>query len=254
MRLVVKYGGNAISGEDNVLRELADRAQAGDACVLVHGGGPMIAAALNRAGVTSRFVEGLRVTDDAAMEIVEGVLCATVNKDLVRRLQGCGARAVGVSGQDAGLLRACSIRAELGRVANDVAVDAALLEGLISLGFLPVVSPVAVGDDGRPYNVNADVAAGAIAGALTADAYVVLTDVDGVRAHADDPSSTVASLSLGDLETWRQAGRLQGGMIPKIEGAERAARDGAREVRIASASRMRPIAAALAGSGTAITR
>lgn len=254
MRLVVKYGGNAITGDDNVLRELAERSRAGDACVLVHGGGPMIASALARAGVTSRFVEGLRVTDEAAMEIVEGVLCATVNKDLVRRLQACGARAVGISGQDAGLLRARSIRKELGRVAGDVAVDPTLLEALVERGFLPVVSPVAIGDDGRPYNVNADVSAGAIAGALAADAYVVLTDVDGVRSDPTNPASVVRTLDLAELARWRAEGRLQGGMIPKIEGAERAARDGARRVGIASVRPRRPIEAALAGGGTRIRR
>ena len=254
MRLVVKYGGNAITGEDNVLRELAERARAGDACVLVHGGGPMIASALARAGITSRFVEGLRVTDEAAMEIVEGVLCATVNKDLVRRLQTCGARAVGISGQDAALLRACSIRRELGRVAGDVKVDPALVEALTERNFLPVVSPVAIGDDGRSYNVNADVAAGAIAGALAADAYVVLTDVDGVRTDPADPASTIGTLSLADVARWRAEGRLQGGMIPKIEGAERAARDGTRYVSIASARPLHPVEAALRGGGTRITR
>ena len=252
MRLVVKYGGNAITGDDNVLRELAQRARNGDACVLVHGGGPMIAAALARAGVSSRFVEGLRVTDEAAMEIVEGVLCATVNKDLVRRLQACGARAVGISGQDAGLLRARSIRRELGRVANDVLVDPVLLEALLERGFLPVVSPVAIGDDGRAYNVNADVSAGAIAGALAADAYVVLTDVDGVRADPEDPTSVARTLDLAELARWRAEGRLQGGMIPKIEGAERAARDGALRVSIASVAPHRPVEAALAGGGTRI--
>ncbi|TAM76985.1 acetylglutamate kinase [bacterium] len=254
MRLVVKYGGNAITGDDNVLRELAERTSAGDKCVLVHGGGPMIASALARGGITSHFVEGLRVTDDAAMEIVEGVLCATVNKDLVRRLQVCGARAVGISGQDASLLRACCIREELGRVAGDVRVDPVLVETLTERGFLPVVSPVAIGDDGRPYNVNADVAAGAIAGALAADAYVVLTDVAGVRADPADPSSTVRTLGLAEVAHWRAEGRLQGGMIPKIEGAERAARDGARYVSIASVRPLRPIEAALAGGGTRITR
>jgi len=252
MKLVVKYGGNAITGEDNVLHELAERARTGDACVLVHGGGPQIAAALTRAGAASRFVEGLRVTDDAAMEVVESVLCATVNKDLVRRLLACGARAVGISGQDAGLLRARAIRGELGRVAGDVEVDPAVLEALTERGYLPVVSPVAVGDDGRPYNVNADVAAGAIAGAFHADAYVVLTDVEGVRADPADPKTAMPSLTLGELAEWRAAGRLQGGMIPKIEGAERAARDGALAVRIASAAPGRPISAALAGGGTAI--
>ncbi|TAM56301.1 acetylglutamate kinase [bacterium] len=253
MLLVVKYGGNAIGGDDSVLRELAERVRAGDACVLVHGGGPMIATALARAGVSSRFVEGLRVTDDAAMEIVEGVLCATVNKDLVRRLQACGARAVGVSGQDAALLRALAIREELGRVAGDVSVDPELVQALAGRGFLPVVSPVAIGDDGRPYNVNADVAAGALAGALAADAYVVLTDVDGVRADAADPASTVPSLDLVELARWRALGRLQGGMIPKLEGAERAVRDGVQYVAIAQARYERPIEAALAGRGTRIT-
>ncbi|MDE2573165.1 MAG: acetylglutamate kinase [bacterium] len=254
MKLVVKYGGNAITGENNVLSELAERARAGDACVLVHGGGPQIAAALQRSGVVSRFVEGLRVTDDDAMAIVEGVLCGTVNKDLVRRLQRLGARAVGVSGEDGGLLWPTAIRAELGRVAGDVGVDPSLLDGLTGLGFLPVVSPVAASRDGLAYNVNADVAAGAIAGAFGADAYVVLTDVDGVRADREDPASTVASLSLDELADWRRSGRLQGGMIPKIDGAERAARDGARQVRIASAIPTHPIAAALAGAGTAILR
>ncbi len=253
MRLVVKYGGNAlaIGGDDPVLADVADAAKRGDDVVLVHGGGPQIDAALAERGIGERRIDGLRVTDAPTLAVTEQVLCATVNKALVRGLLSLGVRAVGVSGEDAAMLRSTR-RDALGFVGAIPTVDTALIETLLAAGFLPVIAPLALdAKTGTPLNVNADEAAGAIAGALGADAYLVITNVDGVRANADDPQTTVRSLTTVQARQWLDDGTLNAGMRPKMRGALAAVEQGARRVLIAGMGE-NPLGHALDGGGTAI--
>jgi acetylglutamate kinase len=237
MLIVVKYGGNAmgaISG-DPLLGDLAAAVADGARVVLVHGGGPHIDEAL--AGTPQRRVAGLRVTDEHALAVIERVLCGGVNKALVRALAALGVRAVGVSGQDGALLvadPAVPIGGEsLGFVGERPRVDPRLLEALLDAGFTPVVAPLAVSRDGTTaLNVNADTAAGAIAGALAADAYVNATNVDQVLLRLDDPASALSRISANDARTNVARGAFAGGMQPKIESALDALERGARSAII----------------------
>jgi acetylglutamate kinase len=226
--LVVKYGGNAMGGDpdelDPVLAELAGLQRAGRPVVLVHGGGPSIDRALLRQGVETRRVAGLRVTDAATLEVTEAVLCATLNKRLVRSLTRAGARVAGVSGQDGGTLVATKTRSpdgsDLGFVGTVIDTDPALLWTLLRAGFLPVVSPLALSNGAtHAYNVNADAAAAAIADALDASALVMLTGVPRVLRDPSDPSTSIHRLSLLDAIAFVDGPACRDGMRPKLNAA-----------------------------------
>lgn len=259
MLIVLKYGGNAMTAAaaDPVLDELAHLARGGTQIVLVHGGGPQIDAALRARGIAEERIEGLRVTSAAALGVVEAVLCGSVNKDLVRGLLARGARAFGLCGQDGGLLTARPLRVaggDLGFVGEPAAVDAGLLRGLLDLGVLPVIAPLGLDPvTGTALNLNADTAAGAIAAALEADAYVVLTNVAGVRRDRNDPGSVIPRLSVAAAEGFLADGTFADGMRPKMRAAIEAVAGGAKRALIAAAERD-GIAAALAGSGTELVR
>jgi len=257
--IVVKYGGNAMGGadaSDPLLDECAARVAGGDRLVLVHGGGPQIDAELAGRGIGQRRIGGLRVTDADTLAVTERVLCGTVNKALVRALNRRGVRAVGVSGQDGGLLIARPVPAvageSLGFVGEVVRVDPAVLHALLNGGFVPVVAPLGLAADGSgALNVNADSAAGAIAGAMRADAYVVITNVPRVRRRLDDPASEIASLDVAEARGLLADGSFDGGMKPKIEGALDALTRGAGRAVICG-SAAAALAGALAGEGTTI--
>ena len=256
--VVLKYGGNAMgaaAGGDPVLDEVASLAARGDRVVLVHGGGPQIDAELRAKGIVEERLAGLRVTGAASRDIVEYVLCGSVNKALVRARASRGARAVGISGEDGGLLRARRADAvaghDLGFVGTIESVDPRPLTALLEAGFIAVVAPLALDRDGSALNCNADTSAGAIAGALCADAYVVITDVAGVRRDLRDPGSVIARLTLAEAGALFDAGTFSGGMIPKMEAAIAAVRDGARRALVGGAG-PGAIDAALQGRGTEI--
>ncbi len=254
--IVVKYGGNAMAdlAADPVLADCVELHKGGQRVVLVHGGGPQIDAALRSRGIKEERIDGLRVTSLAALEIVENVLCATVNKELVRALGALGAKAVGISGEDGRLLWAKKIDRRLGAVGEIVEVEPQVIRSLLDAGFFPVIAPLALDKDdptGR-LNVNADTAAGAIAGALQAQFYVVVTDVEGVRKDLTDPDSTVARLSAAQATAWLDDGTLSGGMRPKMRGALDALQRGAKRALISGAG-ARAITRALEGAGTEVT-
>lgn len=257
MLIVLKYGGNAMAAEgtpDPVLDEVAAFAARGDAVVLVHGGGPQIDAELHDRAIDEVRVAGLRVTGARTRDIVEYVLCGTVNKAIIRALDARGARAVGISGEDGRLLhgrRAGAINGvDLGYVGEVERVDPAALRALIDGGFVAVVAPLALDiAGGGALNCNADTAAGAIAGALHADAYVVITNVAGVRRNLDDPDSVIPRLTVTQAEQFLADGTFSDGMIPKMRAAIGAVRAGARRAVIAGAG-YGAIAAALEGVGT----
>jgi acetylglutamate kinase len=228
--VVVKYGGHAMGEEETALRfgrDIALLEQVGVNPVVVHGGGPQINAMLKRLNVQSTFVDGLRVTDAAMVDVVEMVLAGSVNKQVAAAITQAGAIAVGISGRDGGLIRARKLTRtvrdpdsniervlDLGFVGEPEHVDARVLQLLIGADIVPVVAPSGVGPDGRTYNINADTVAGAIASALHAERLLMLTDVPGVRGPdgAHIPQMTVAEARAGIAEGW-----ISGGMIPKVE-------------------------------------
>lgn len=223
--VVVKYGGNAMLNEDlkaAVMKDIVLLSTIGIKVVFVHGGGPEINHMLERVGKESKFINGLRHTDAETMEIVQMVLTGKLNKDIVGLLLQEGGRAVGLSGVDSGLLRAKKIDRDgldLGFVGEITAVHPEIVQSLLDEGFIPVVSTVAMGEQGDTarYNINADTAAAKIAIALRAEKFVQLTNVPGVLRDIDDPKSLIQRIHIEDVQSYIDDGTIAGGMIPKIE-------------------------------------
>jgi acetylglutamate kinase len=214
--LVINYGGHAMT--DEALRasfavDVVLLKYIGLKPVIVHGGGPQIERTLGRLGIESSFVNGLRVTDDATMEVVEMVLGGTVNREIVELVQRGGGQAIGLTGNDGRMLRVQK-REKLGRVGEVVAVDPAPLRAATESGFIPVVAPIGVDANGVTHNVNADEAAGAIARALQAEKLILLTDVEGVK---DANGRLIGQLAEPEVKDLVAAGTIAGGMIPKVE-------------------------------------
>jgi acetylglutamate kinase len=239
--IVIKYGGNAMTSaalKKAVVSDVASLHKAGHRVVLAHGGGPDIEALLGALSIESRFVRGHRYTDSRAMEAVQMALCGKVNKDLTALLVRQEVDALGLCGLDAGLFRARRFDAELGLVGRITGVNKALLQKLLDMRLLPVVASVALNADnsadaeGASLNVNADAVACAIAAALGADALVMLTDTAGVLRDVNDPKTLIERIKLSDIPELQEAGVLSGGMIPKVEGAAEAVRQGVKSVMI----------------------
>ena len=220
--VVVKYGGNAMLNEDlkkAVMEDIVLLSTIGIKVVLVHGGGPEINSMLERVGKESKFVDGLRYTDAETMEIVQMVLSGKLNKDIVGILLQKGGRAVGLSGVDAGLLRAKKLEKDLGFVGEVTDVNPQILISLLNEGFIPLVSTVALGEQGDSsrYNINADTAAAKIAVALKAEKFVQLTNVPGILRNLDDPSTLIKRIEKSAIGSLKATGIIAGGMIPKID-------------------------------------
>ena len=237
--VVIKYGGHAMGDErlaEMFGRDIALLKSVGVNPVVVHGGGPQINHMLDRLGIRSRFVGGLRVTDEAMIGIVEMVLSGTVNKHVASLINRAGALAVGISGKDGGLLRARKVHRvmreadgsveqelDLGFVGEPEHVDVRVIHALMGAGLIPVIAPVAASADGETYNINADTAAGAIAGALGAARLLMLTDVPGVL---DAQRRLIPELSTEEVVRGIASGMISGGMIPKVETCVDAVRAG----------------------------
>jgi acetylglutamate kinase len=228
--IVVKYGGHAM-GEEHLASsfgsDIALLKQVGVNPVVVHGGGPQINAMLKRLNVQSSFIDGLRVTDQAAVDVVEMVLAGTVNKHVAGLINRAGALAVGISGKDGGLIRAEKIRrsrknpdtgmmeeVDLGFVGEPAHVDVRVIHALTGAGLIPVIAPVGADANGQTYNINADTVAGAVAGALGASRLLMLTDVPGVL---DKNKVLIPEMTLADVQARLDDGTITGGMIPKVE-------------------------------------
>ena len=218
--IVVKYGGHAMTDESlraSFAVDIVLLKHIGVRPVIVHGGGPQIASTLDRLGKTSTFVEGLRVTDDETMDVVEMVLGGKVNREIVGLIHQGGGRAVGLTGSDGGMLRVRRKTAaggrDLGRVGEIVAVDPRAIRAVSDANFVPVVAPIGADDAGMTYNVNADEAAGALARALEAEKLMLLTDVEGVKGANGD---LIHQLSVEQAHKLIHEGTIQGGMIPKV--------------------------------------
>ncbi len=236
--VVVKYGGNALAGatESDALALFAEdivlMRQVGMRPVVVHGGGPQISAMMARLGKVAEFRNGLRVTDADTVDIARMVLIGQVNPQIVAAINVHGALAVGVSGEDAGLIRATEKDPELGFVGDVASINPTILTGLLNEGFIPVVATIGTGAAGQAYNINADTVAGAIAEALGAEKLVYLTDIEGLRRVVDDPASLIRQTIAAELSELMADGTIAGGMIPKTESCVHAVEHGVRRAHI----------------------
>jgi len=233
--IVVKYGGNAIEDDDAVAkfaRDVVLMHAVGMRPVVVHGGGPQIGELMGRLGMVPRFVDGLRVTDAETLDVARMVLVGKVNRDIVSAINVHGPLAVGLSGEDAGLLLATARYPELGFVGDVHEVNPGIIQRLLAEDLIPVVSTIGAGADGQSYNINADTVAGAIAEALGAEKVVYLTDVPGLLADVDDASSLISHIDAKALQDLIDGGDLTGGMIPKIEACIHAVEQGVRSAHI----------------------
>jgi len=217
--VVVKFGGSVLSLDDRgtVAEDLVLLKGVGVNPVLVHGGGPEITRLLERLGKESRFVNGLRVTDAETMEVVEMVLAGRANKALVSMIARSGGSAVGISGKDGGVFQARQLDPALGQVGEIETVDTALITVLSGAGYLPVVASIAIGPAGESYNLNADTAAGALAAALGASKFILLTDVRGVYTGRPDAGSLLSVLRADEAARLIAEGVISKGMIPKVQ-------------------------------------
>ncbi len=214
---VVKYGGHAMDDENlnkKFVANVREIMQLGGKVVIVHGGGPQISDMLKKLAVPSEFKNGLRVTDPVTMQVVEMVLCGQVNKAVVNLFQQNGVNAAGMAGKDGYTIKASKIKGDYGLVGEVSAINTRLITTLLDAGFVPVIAPVGVGDDGTTYNINADTSAGGIAGALKADCFVLVTDVPGVM---DDSKKLLPRITRSQAESMIDSGAISGGMIPKVE-------------------------------------
>ena len=236
--VVVKYGGNVLSNTDEseALKGFAEdivmMRSVGIRPVVVHGGGPQIAEMLTRLNITSEFRNGLRVTDAATLEVARMVLVGKVNRDIVAAINIHGALAVGMSGEDANLLQVSARDPELGFVGDVEHVNAEVLERLLADEFIPVIATIGTDSEGQAYNINADTAAGAIAGAIGAEKLVYLTNIEGLRRNVADPSTLISSIGVDELQAMLDSGVLTEGMIPKIESCIHAVRAGVGKAHI----------------------
>jgi acetylglutamate kinase len=222
--IVVKYGGNAMLNAElkaAVIQDLILMSYVGIRIVLVHGGGPEIENMLSALGKESRFVGGLRYTDEETMEVVQMVLCGKVNKDITALIETAGGKALGLCGIDGAMLKARKYPGEdLGLVGDITEVDVSVLESVLLAGTIPVVSSVAIGageDEGKVFNINADTAAAKIAAALSAEKLVLMTDVRGILRDVKDENSLVKAADRPALEELKKSGVISKGMIPKVD-------------------------------------
>jgi len=243
--MVIKYGGHAMVDEELKLafaKDIVLMKYVGIKPVIVHGGGPQVSQMMERLGLKPVFIEGQRVTDEETMNVVEMVLVGTVNKQIVSLINQVGGRAVGLSGRDGDLIQVEKMTVykytgedrppeiiDIGRVGKVKKVNPEVLFTLLEREFIPVISPVGVGEDGQAYNVNADLVAGALAGALQAEKLIYLTDVEGVK---DAEGKLISTLKVSEVEELISSGVARGGMIPKLKSARKAISQCVKKVHI----------------------
>ena len=233
--LVVKYGGNAMINEElkeAVMGDLVLLSLVGVKVVLVHGGGPEITEALAAIGKKSEFIDGLRVTDKETVDVVQMVLAGKINKNLVNLLEIKGAKAIGLSGIDGHMIEAEKLDDVHGYVGEITKVDVTPILDCLDKGYIPVISTVGYDMDGNVYNINADTAAARIAGALSAESLISMTDVDGIMRDKNDPSTLISEINASDAPQLIREGVISGGMIPKVNCCIEAIRRGVKRVFI----------------------
>ncbi len=233
--IVVKYGGNAMINEElkqQVMEDIVLLHLIGVRIVLVHGGGPEINELMQKLGKKAEFVNGLRVTDKETVDIVQMVLAGKVNKTLVNLLEMKGGNAMGISGMDGRLIEATPKNEALGYVGNIKKINIAPVTDLLEKDYIPVISTVGCDKQGNTYNINGDTAAACIAGALSAERLIMMTDIAGVLADKDDPSTLIPNLTVSEAKKLYESGVISGGMIPKVDCCIEAIERGVKKVII----------------------
>lgn len=238
--VVIKYGGNAMINEDlknSVIRDIILMNCVGIKVVVVHGGGPEINEFLGKIGKKSEFIDGLRVTDEETVDIVQAVLAGKVNKDLVSLIDRNGGKAIGLCGIDGGLLKAKRIKsrrgADIGYVGEVVEVNDSIIEHCLNGGYIPVISTLALGEeDGKAYNINADTAAAKISAKLKAEKFILISDIPGVLRDPKDESTLIAQLKVDDIQELIDSKVISGGMLPKIDCCMESVKGGVKRTHI----------------------
>lgn len=233
--VVIKYGGNAMINEElknAVMGDIALLSLIGVKVVLVHGGGPEITDMLGKVGKESKFVNGLRVTDKETADIVQMVLAGKVNKSLVNLLESLGCKAIGLCGADGHLISAKVKDEQLGFVGEITDINPEPIFDLLNKGYVPVISTTAFDNEGNVYNINADTAAAGIAGVLSAESFISMTDISGILRDKDDPSTLIPKVYVSDIPQLINENIISGGMIPKVDCCRDAIRKGVNKVFI----------------------
>lgn len=258
-QFVMKCGGSTLAALPDVffldLKKLQDE---GMIPVIVHGGGPAISDTLGKLSIETEFVNGLRKTNEAVLDVVEMVLSGQINKEIVRKVQQFGAKALGLSGVDGYLIEAKPVANadQVGLVGEVTNVNAALVQGVIDLGYMPVIAPVGIGDNAQRYNINADTAAGAVASHLGVERLIVVTDVPGIMKTVDGEKRVLPVVTVAEIERMIESGDIYGGMIPKVRAAIQCIQGRVSEVVIVSGSEPEVLSRVLRGDkiGTRIQR
>ncbi|WP_102716578.1 acetylglutamate kinase [Paenibacillus castaneae] len=233
----MKCGGSTLAALPNrFFDELRELQQSGIRPVIVHGGGPAISETLGKLGIETGFVNGLRKTNDDVLDVVEMVLAGRINKEIVRKIQTNGAKSLGLSGVDGMLIQARPVAnaAEIGFVGDVTDVNAAIIEGIMDMGFIPVIAPIGIDDQGQRYNINADTAAGAVASRLGVERMIVVTDVPGILKTVDGQKQVLPVVTVEEIDAMIASGEIYGGMIPKVRAAIACIQGRVREVVIVS--------------------
>ena len=261
--IVIKYGGAAMMHDEltqKIMEDVTLLKFVGMNPILVHGGGPDINHMLASLDIKPNFVDGLRVTDDATMEVVQMVLTGKINKEIVAKLNGMGASAIGLCGIDGNIIKAVKAPpkngVDLGNVGQITSINTTLLNTLAHDQYIPVIAPVGTGDHGESYNINADTVAGAIATALKAEKLIFLTDTDGIRTNEDDPESLLYVADKTDILNMIDEGKITGGMLPKVQSCLAAIEKGVKRTHILNGTIPHPIILEIftdSGIGTMVT-
>ncbi|USB32819.1 acetylglutamate kinase [Paenibacillus sp. YPG26] len=256
---VMKCGGSTLNElPDSFFEDLIELQRKGIQPVIVHGGGPAISENLAKLGIETKFVGGLRYTSEEVLDVVEMVLSGSINKQIVRRIQSLGGQALGLSGVDGFLIQAKPVAAsaEVGLVGDVTDVKASIIEGVTNLGYMPIIAPVGVGENGQRYNINADTAAGAVASKLGVQQMIVVTDVPGILSTVNGEKRVLPTVTVQQIEDMILTGEIYGGMIPKVRAAVACIHGQVKEVVIVNGSEPNVLSRVLSGEaiGTRIVR
>lgn len=246
--VVIKYGGSAMLSHElstKIMEDITLLKFVGVNPILVHGGGNDINGMLSRLDIKPNFHNGLRVTDDETMDVVQMVLTGRINKDIVAKFGVAGAKAIGLCGKDANLITAEKKTADdgtdLGHVGQITSINTSLLKLLVKDEYIPVIAPIGVGKDGESYNINADTVAGEIAAALSAEKLIFLTDIDGIQSDPGNPNSLISVITIDEIYELIDIGTISGGMLPKVDGCIKAIEKGVRRTHILNGTIPHPI-------------
>ncbi|ETT65521.1 MULTISPECIES: acetylglutamate kinase [Paenibacillus] len=256
---VMKCGGSTLAAlPDSFFEDLRDLQEEGIQPVIVHGGGPAISENLAKLGIESSFVNGLRVTTEEVLDVVEMTLAGSINKAIVRRIQGSGGLALGLSGIDGNMILAKPVAnsAEVGLVGEVTEVKAEIITGIVGMGYIPVIAPIGVDAAGQRYNINADTAAGAVASYVESPKMIVVTDVPGIMSTVEGEKIVLPSVTVQEIEALIESGEIYGGMIPKVRAAIDCIQGSVSEVIIVDGKEPRVLSRVLQGEaiGTRIIR